>query len=634
MKKIFGFMGVAALLTLGSCANDNFDGPEAPAQQKGDMFMTLNISQLTPAGTRTATPNQGVEVGQSYENKVSSALIIFAKEDQGVYKVFKKMLVGGQGIGTAEPEGEILGQDGNYAATFEMERSAFLTDITTNGTGVEEKSLTYSIFVVANPTEAIYTNCREGQPVQNTFTLMSDDLTTANATYWKKDNFLMSNSGVINETATGDVNTNLNTISIKESDIAVGKCTTAGTALNLGTVRIQRAMSRFDIEVANDYIVFDAAGPQSGETASDVNTNSDLKNIRITIDAVALVNQATAANLFKVTGSSDLSFTQNSSLNFIPETATNWVFTPTQTAFTLPMFGGGVVDGALTGNKVDVTQLTFTTIEELRGNTHDADNTFTHEGNNNPTRPGSYKIWRYCMENTNPNLASKQVNGNSTGIVIRAKMESEVIDENKGDGTVKNPIYAFSNVFLGNIVSLRNYANNPKRNEDETGVYELVNIRFHAAVDAYNASLGDDPENANKKFVYGEAEKSWEEGKGIKLSTATAEQLEVLDSFLVDREFSIYRPDTDGNYYCYYTYWNRHNDNKLNTVMGTMEFATVRNNVYKILFEKIHRLGHPGDPNDDPDPEDPDDPDEEDHFYITVACEILPWEVRMNGVEL
>ena len=44
--------------------------------------------------------------------------------------------------------------------------------------------------------------------------------------------------------------------------------------------------------------------------------------------------------------------------------------------------------------------------------------------------------------------------------------------------------------------------------------------------------------------------------------------------------------------------------------MGVMEFATVRNNVYKLSVNKITEFGHPGDPDDDPDPEDPGDPDE------------------------
>lgn len=86
-------------------------------------------------------------------------------------------------------------------------------------------------------------------------------------------------------------------------------------------------------------------------------------------------------------------------------------------------------------------------------------------------------------------------------------------------------------------------------------------------------------------------------------------------------------------YYCYYFYWNRHNDNGLSGKMGQMEFATVRNNVYKLSVSKINRLGHPRNPDNDPDPYDPEDPDEESRVYLTVSIEVLPWVVRENNIE-
>lgn len=86
-------------------------------------------------------------------------------------------------------------------------------------------------------------------------------------------------------------------------------------------------------------------------------------------------------------------------------------------------------------------------------------------------------------------------------------------------------------------------------------------------------------------------------------------------------------------YYCYYFYWNRHNDNNLSGKMGQMEFATVRNNVYKLSVSTINRLGHPRNPDNDPDPYDPEDPDEESRVYLTVSIEVLPWVVRENNIE-
>ena len=64
-----------------------------------------------------------------------------------------------------------------------------------------------------------------------------------------------------------------------------------------------------------------------------------------------------------------------------------------------------------------------------------------------------------------------------------------------------------------------------------------------------------------------------------------------------------------------------------------MEFAVVRNNIYKLAVTKINRLGHPRLSENDPDPVDPDDPDETGDVYISVSVEVLPWVVRVNEIE-
>lgn len=80
---------------------------------------------------------------------------------------------------------------------------------------------------------------------------------------------------------------------------------------------------------------------------------------------------------------------------------------------------------------------------------------------------------------------------------------------------------------------------------------------------------------------------------------------------------------------CYYKYWIRHMNNGNNEDMGIMEFAIVRNNVYKLSVSKVNDLG---DPTGEIDPE---NPDETSKFYLEVKVSILPWVVRNNeGIEL
>ena len=103
----------------------------------------------------------------------------------------------------------------------------------------------------------------------------------------------------------------------------------------------------------------------------------------------------------------------------------------------------------------------------------------------------------------------------------------------------------------------------------------------------------------------------------------------------VNAGFTVYEPN-NGVYEVFYYYWNRHNDNKKNATMGVMEFAVVRNNVYKLCVDSIARYGHPSpaDPDPtDPDPEEPNEPDEEENFYFTVTVKVLPWVVRVNHIE-
>ncbi|MDE5840835.1 MAG: fimbria major subunit [Muribaculaceae bacterium] len=90
--------------------------------------------------------------------------------------------------------------------------------------------------------------------------------------------------------------------------------------------------------------------------------------------------------------------------------------------------------------------------------------------------------------------------------------------------------------------------------------------------------------------------------------------------------------DYGPGYYCYYYYWNRHNDNGLDGSMGPMEFDVVRNNVYKLSISKISRLGHPRIPENDPNNPTPDTPDESDEIYLSVHMEIVPWVVRLNNI--
>ncbi|MCS2892345.1 Mfa1 family fimbria major subunit [Parabacteroides faecis] len=79
----------------------------------------------------------------------------------------------------------------------------------------------------------------------------------------------------------------------------------------------------------------------------------------------------------------------------------------------------------------------------------------------------------------------------------------------------------------------------------------------------------------------------------------------------------------------YYKYWIRHSNNDNPDVMGVMEFAIVRNNIYNLQVNKVSGMG------ESPfKPTEPDDPDEGQEHYISVAIYVKHWVVRNNDIEL
>ena len=218
--------------------------------------------------------------------------------------------------------------------------------------------------------------------------------------------------------------------------------------------------------------------------------------------------------------------------------------------------------------------------------TADTDNSW----NTNGTK-GDYKIWRYATENTIPAQVSNQKKGITTGVAFKGEIKG-VSEGMKTLLNGTNTVYVFDNILWGTWDNVKTAAE-----ATESDKTTLANPLLAAA--------------------YKEATKDG-----------------YTDAKAVTAGFTIFRPNTTTKKYeVLYYYWNRHNDNNNNGSMGPMEFAVVRNNVYKLSVTGVNKFGHPTNPGDDPDPENPEDPDEEDDVYFRVAVEVLPWVVRINNIE-
>lgn len=212
---------------------------------------------------------------------------------------------------------------------------------------------------------------------------------------------------------------------------------------------------------------------------------------------------------------------------------------------------------------------------------------------------GDYKIWCYAKENTIPGIDAQKHNV-STGVVFKAELAAgaSASDAVKAAMSAGNRIYVFNNKLYGAWSDVKAAA--------EAGTDATLQAAYNQAA-ATIADPATEPAGA---------------------AAAAA-------------GFTGYSAK-NGKYYNYYYYWNRHNDNLDNNVMGIMEFAVVRNNVYKLAVNSINRFGHPTppdpsnpDPNPEPDPDpvDPDDPDESVNYYFNVTVKVLPWTVRINNIE-
>ena len=211
---------------------------------------------------------------------------------------------------------------------------------------------------------------------------------------------------------------------------------------------------------------------------------------------------------------------------------------------------------------------------------------------------GDYKIWCYAKENTIPGIDAQKHNV-TTGVVFKAELAAGATasDAVKAAMAAGKRIYVFNNVLYGAWSDVK------------TAAVAGTNAPLQAAYNQAAATIADPAT----------------EPTGAAAAAAG---------------FTGYSPK-DGKYYNYYYYWNRHNDNLDNNVMGIMEFAVVRNNVYKLAVNAINRFGHPTppdpsnpdpDPEPDPDPVDPDKPDESVNYYFNVTVKVLPWTVRINNI--
>ena len=205
-----------------------------------------------------------------------------------------------------------------------------------------------------------------------------------------------------------------------------------------------------------------------------------------------------------------------------------------------------------------------------------------------------YYPWRYGVENAFA-ASESQVENKATGIAFKGKLVpgtacSADLKATLEAGTA--PIYVFNDILYGDWTRVKNAAN-------EGFVNGTDGNKFKA--------------NPVLKAAY-EAAENLKTGGKTEVEAAKA------------AGFKVFEPK-EKVYNVYYNYYNKHNDNENPKVSGPMEYAVVRNNVYKLKVSKISKYGSP----------EWEKPGEEeikkDEIYFKVTVKILPWTVRVNNIE-
>lgn len=641
------FMGLLAMSLFAGCSSDDLvdggaDTGSGSPVSKDAVYMNVAVQLPSGIGTRSATdtPDKGdygtstdkTEVGKDYENEVKKVLLVLADKDN------KFIAYGTQ-------EGQSDKTNGQIATVQKISKSTLSEYYGSDKKLTSEEREIY-VYAFCNPTDELETEIKtvnkgDTEWINKACTVNETPETDGNISVWggkeHQNGFLMSTASASkskktlpeylddwNSYTSVDKAFNLSGINNANSDKEVD---------NRGTIPVERAVARFDFkdgspEGNNTYVVIKSKTTENDPTEKVL--------LKIQLEKMALVNMSKQFHYLRRVSADGLNtnaiicgteYNGNYVVDVDAQAKKDGSIISNMKYGDHFNFCMGHVNGTSWSidNEARKQWYTSTIADVLKGTQDEHENWDTDTNNK-----GDYRIWRYVTENTIPG-STNQVQGISTGIIFRGKMVAgEGLDADAPlkkalDEVTGNPddaiLYAYSNNLYVRWTEVRKAA-----------------LEAGEGDPFYKAAFGT-PKNAKpSERDYSDDTNSpdylWNEW--YNQDKTNDDKLLAFKQAATTAKFTIYQSSNEGGetgYYCYYFYKNRHNDNGNDGVMGPMEFAVVRNNVYKLAVTKIDRLGHPRNSDDDPDPLDPEDPDEKGDAYITLSVEVWPWVVRINNIE-
>ena len=551
------FKHICCLILLGlavaGCSSDDTatlaEGEGGGAEELTDSYVTLNFTMaFAGQGTRANNPTggengDGTEAGQetdeTNENEITSAVAFLYQDADGVN-------------GNASTEVTPV-----YFGTVHEDVTSQTPTYTTEPQRITLPNGDYHILVVANPGTDWWTNPTEKLNLGNVRNHLQLQKQAWTETDGKFSNFLMSsaNDG--------------------------GKFTLASqpesAPLNIN-VDVERMAARID---------YQAEGPIEGAFGCTDNSG------KVEILGAAIVNDYTAGSFLikrvadDVTGSNTVYLGDEvEGKNYVLDPKTN--STKLEVYYKYGTYYPVIID---TGDKW------------ADPNVWDA---FVKEGT--PLTVGG-ETWNrigYTMENTTPTTATKEAT--NTGVVFKAQFTPTPgtvtgnydYDNHETFFSYRSVLYAsmedVMKVFYGEEVfnsfdekvgacttwdDVQAFIDENLNSLDPSGYYKYLNDKV--------AAKGTFPENANglKWSEYMSAE------CGYSSTTADNKTTVKLDQNNKTTRVALrpYGVSTYEDATCYYTWWVKHSNDGDDTKTGPMEYAIVRNNIYKLTVTSVAGLG-------------------------------------------
>lgn len=541
--------GVAGCLLMASlaagCAQEDIDtAPTGGGGMSASSYVSLSFAsqQSTPTRSNPTGGEQGdgQEKGQTNENEIKSAVAFFYQgsgtdgvNSSGTTPI---MAVATFNVGSYTEPGN--GIDRTYTTTPQQ---------------VDLDDGTYNVLVVANPGADWWT----GQSLT-----LADVRNHIQTTAWTASGSDYSDFVM---TSAADATLTLN--SNPESNPATAE------------VNVERMAARLDYKTTGTYTCDDPAYP--GAT--------------VEITGAALVNNLTAGSYLLKRVADDVNGTNLSYLG--DETAdagvqTNYVLDP-WTAVKTSDNNSFTIGGEVK------------TVEDLYGEWF---GNISQDPNDwaGYVQPGTKvtvgtETWQrigYTLENTT--AAEEAGRRYSTGVVFKAKFNPQGVANYQNGAT----FFALGTHLFASMEDMMTYVYGADFSQFDDKIDACDNW---AAVKTFAASLLDNDPSGYKAFLLGQDEAQdlaqvkeslkWSaymlSNCGYSASLNETYKVELDQNGIVTRiALQPYGTRTYEDATCYYTWWVRHSNDNDDTKKGIMEYAIVRNNIYKLTVNSIYSLGN------------------------------------------